>query len=118
MIIDITIKDNNGTPIHHIVKNLEDGKDIIPLTIEQPGLKPEFKDFLAMYLSDSGRTVRERLLPCKLYFKTIISGQKINFNIKQEPLTSEKQYNVMNQAVNKYELSFRTLDYEEEEELF
>ena len=116
MIIDITIKDNNGTPIHHFIKNLEDGKDMIPLTIEAAGLKPAFKDFLAMYLSDSGRVVRERLISGKYYFSTILTGEKFYLKRKQEPASSlEKQSNAMTQAVTKYELSFRTLDNEEEE---
>jgi hypothetical protein len=118
MIIDITIKDNNGTPIHHIVKNLESGKDTIPFIIEQPGLKTEFKDFLDMYLSESGRFIRERLIPSTYYFNTIISEHKINFSLKEENKSSEKYNNDLNKAVVKYELSFKTLDYKEEENLY
>lgn len=114
MILDITIKDNNGTPIHHFVKQLEDGKDIGSITIENPGLKPEFKDFLAMYLTDSGRSVRERLLPSKIFFQSIMPAQKLNYNIKYSPIASRKQLTDMNEAVNKYELSFKTIAYEEE----
>ncbi len=114
MILDITIKDNNGTPIHHFVKQFEEDKDIGAITIEKSGLKPEFKDFLAMYLSDSGRTVRERLLPSKIFFQTVLPAQKFHFHINPIPNTSRRQLTDMNEAVNKYELSFKTLDYEDE----
>lgn len=113
MIIDITIKDNNGTPLHHIVKNLDDEKETNPLTIDLPGLKQEFKDFLDMYLSDSGRFNRERLMPGKYYFNTFLPAPKIDFHTKQGGIFPEKQHSLMNNAVIRYELSFKTLEEEE-----
>lgn len=116
MIIDVTIKDNNGTLIHHFIKNLEDGTNTFTLSAHPTGLKTEFKDFLSMYLTESGRVVRERLLPSKYYFNSMLTGHKFKLSSNTASNSLEKHNNALNQALLKYEISFKTLEDDVEEE--
>lgn len=114
MILDISIKDNNGNLIHHYIKNIDDGIKHIPLTIEPFGIKAEFQDFLDMYLSESGKFIREKLLPSSQIYcnskTSIVSNGEFNFYLKKKYFSKDKPTTSMDKAVVKYELYFKTLE--------
>lgn len=63
MVIDIDIKiaNSNGQLIHRFSKRFDEKAESAE-KINNEGLSKDFEDFLAEYLSDSGRSIRDRLM--------------------------------------------------------
>ncbi|QHQ61658.1 hypothetical protein Ana3638_13480 [Anaerocolumna sedimenticola] len=60
--IDIKIADNEGKLIQHFSKRFDEKLNIPENVEKRSGIKREFEEFLAEYLTASGRTVREKLI--------------------------------------------------------
>ena len=68
--IDIKIADNEGKLIRHFSKRFDEQLNIPDKIGKGNGVKKEFEEFLAEYLTPSGRFVREKLI-CEPYMPDI-----------------------------------------------
>ena len=96
--IDIKIADNEGKLIKQFSKRFDEKLNIPEKVEKRKGTNKEFEEFLAEYLTASGRTVREKLIyspyipngPQNTY--TIVTGKNV---IAQEEPEDNLPYNEM-----------------------
>ncbi|WMJ88965.1 hypothetical protein [Anaerocolumna sp. MB42-C2] len=96
--IDIKIADNEGKLIKQFSKRFDEKLNIPEKVEKRKGTNKEFEEFLAEYLTASGRTVREKLIyspyipdgPQNMY--TMVTGKDV---IAQEEPEDNLPYNEM-----------------------
>lgn len=121
MIIDIKISDNNGKQLHHYKQKIDDNTDFtFPIPIISDTRKT-FHQFLSQYLSESGRVIRDKLIPEEYMHSRIQSITYMNYSnpyngtkFLSTDMTSEDNQltcnirltNLANYATQRYEANF------------